>query len=66
MRSQADFGHAIVFLNDMAGRTQKQLANALKVKPKTISDWKAGKRKPNRSAMQALPGELGSTRAGSP
>jgi transcriptional regulator with XRE-family HTH domain len=61
MRNKADFGPAVVFLAEKAGLSQKQLAKAVKVHPKTVSAWKRGERMPNRSAMQALPSTLGCT-----
>lgn len=58
MWNKADFGQAIVFLAEKAGLSQKQLAKALTLHPKTISAWKRGERMPNRRAMQALPSKL--------
>jgi transcriptional regulator with XRE-family HTH domain len=59
MSDKADFGQAIVFLAEKAGLSQKTLAKALKVTPKTVSAWNKGRRRPNRNAMQLLPGALG-------
>ncbi len=63
MWSKADFGQAIVFIAEKLGLNQKKLASALHVKPKTISAWKRGDRRPNRGAMQALPDQLKCTMA---
>jgi transcriptional regulator with XRE-family HTH domain len=63
MWSKADFGQAIVFIAEKLGLNQKKLASALHVKPKTISAWKRGDRRPNRGAMQALPDQLRCTMA---
>lgn len=63
MWNKADFGQAVVFLAERAGLSQKQLAKALKLHPKTISAWNKGERMPNRSAMQVLPATLRCTLA---
>jgi transcriptional regulator with XRE-family HTH domain len=63
MWSNADFGQALIFIAEKIKLNQKQLASALKVKPKTVSTWKRGARRPNPSARQALPSVLKCTMA---
>ncbi len=53
---------AILLLARLWGLNQKQLAGALQLKERAISEWKAGRQKPGRRAMEALPRVLSFTR----
>jgi DNA-binding transcriptional regulator YiaG len=64
MRSNADFGQAIVFIADKARLSQKKLARALELTPQAVSAWNTGKRGPNPGAMKKLPEILGCTPPG--
>ena len=62
MYSTKDFGQAVAFLADKAGKNQKQLAGELGITDQTVTNWKRGQDPMTRN-VDKLPAILGCSMA---